>query len=205
MSCILLKRCHISCQIPSVSDFDAIIDSNQITSADEEVFTFDCVIAAYSVQSMRAYFFMGVERVEKQIVEDHMIRMRATSVVVKTFSDGIAVKEMYEARQLLFSFRTEEKCVIMKSAKVLVTGDPLIIPTNQQLKAQKVVAVEEVERQKAEAKQQLEAQQVADKVCSWCSRMADDLRKCPCKAVRYCDGNCQRLDWRMHRLKCTGK
>jgi hypothetical protein len=42
-----------------------------------------------------------------------------------------------------------------------------------------------------------------DKVCSCCSRMAEDLKKCPCKAVRYCDGNCQRLDWRMHRLECN--
>ena len=41
-----------------------------------------------------------------------------------------------------------------------------------------------------------------DKVCAWCGRAAEDLKKCPCKAVRYCNSNCQRLHWDMHMLEC---
>jgi hypothetical protein len=41
-----------------------------------------------------------------------------------------------------------------------------------------------------------------DKVCAWCGRAAEDLKKCPCKAVRYCNSDCQRLHWDMHILEC---
>lgn len=41
-----------------------------------------------------------------------------------------------------------------------------------------------------------------DKACGWCGRAAEDLKKCPCKGSRYCNGDCQRMHWPMHRSEC---
>ena len=43
-----------------------------------------------------------------------------------------------------------------------------------------------------------------DKVCSWCGRAAEHLRKCPCKEVRYCNADCQGRHWGLHKPECPG-
>ena len=43
-----------------------------------------------------------------------------------------------------------------------------------------------------------------DKACGWCGRAAEDLKKCPCKGPRYCNGECQMLHWKTHKLECGG-
>ena len=41
-----------------------------------------------------------------------------------------------------------------------------------------------------------------DKVCCWCGRTAENLKKCPCKGVRYCNAECQHLHWDLHKSDC---
>ena len=41
-----------------------------------------------------------------------------------------------------------------------------------------------------------------DTVCSWCGAMAGTLLRCPCKMSRYCDADCQRRHWSLHRPQC---
>ena len=42
-----------------------------------------------------------------------------------------------------------------------------------------------------------------EKACGWCGRAAEDLKKCPCKGPRYCDGECQLMHWKTtHRFEC---
>ena len=43
-----------------------------------------------------------------------------------------------------------------------------------------------------------------DKVCAWCGRAADTLKKCPCKEVRYCNTECQLKHWSVHKPSCRG-
>ena len=40
------------------------------------------------------------------------------------------------------------------------------------------------------------------RLCSWCGAEGS-FKKCPCKAVRYCNGDCQKQHWRTHKPKCT--
>ena len=44
-----------------------------------------------------------------------------------------------------------------------------------------------------------------DKACGWCGRAAEDLKKCPCKGPRYCDGECQLKHWHTHKFDCQAK
>jgi hypothetical protein len=44
-----------------------------------------------------------------------------------------------------------------------------------------------------------------DKVCSWCGRAAEHLRKCPCKEARYCNADCQHRHWGLHKPECPAK
>lgn len=40
-------------------------------------------------------------------------------------------------------------------------------------------------------------------VCSWCGKMEKNMSRCSkCKKSRYCDRDCQKLDWSKHRLVC---
>jgi hypothetical protein len=41
-----------------------------------------------------------------------------------------------------------------------------------------------------------------ERSCACCGVTMGGLKKCPCKAVRYCDAACQRLHWGAHRLVC---
>jgi len=47
-----------------------------------------------------------------------------------------------------------------------------------------------------------------ERLCAWCGRAAEsgaiaaDLRKCPCKKVRYCDAECQTSHWPAHKAEC---
>ena len=46
----------------------------------------------------------------------------------------------------------------------------------------------------------------AEKVCcSFCQRVASNLKACGCKIVRYCGRECQTADWASHKLLCTWK
>jgi hypothetical protein len=128
MSRIQLRRCQISCQLPSRSNFDAIMDSHQITSEHGSVFKINGMIAAYSVQIMEAYFYVEVQRVEKKIVEEHMICMGATSVIVKTFSLDYWEKESSEALQSVISFSQKEKCILVRKGAKLLASEHVLQP-----------------------------------------------------------------------------
>jgi hypothetical protein len=44
------------------------------------------------------------------------------------------------------------------------------------------------------------------KICGHCGKAAADgheLKKCPCKAVRYCGDECQKAHWSHHKTSCT--
>ena len=42
-----------------------------------------------------------------------------------------------------------------------------------------------------------------EKVCGWCGRTAEDLKKCSkCKGSRYCNSDCQMLHWGLHKHEC---
>ncbi len=41
-----------------------------------------------------------------------------------------------------------------------------------------------------------------DRACGHCGVTTLGLKKCPCKTVRYCDADCQRLHWGAHRHAC---
>ena len=43
-----------------------------------------------------------------------------------------------------------------------------------------------------------------DKHCAVCGKTGD-LRKCPCKRVRYCCAECQHVDWPEHKAGCNGE
>ena len=40
------------------------------------------------------------------------------------------------------------------------------------------------------------------KLCACCGTARPGLKKCPCKAVRYCSEACQRAHWAAHRACC---
>ena len=43
-----------------------------------------------------------------------------------------------------------------------------------------------------------------EKVCGWCGRTAEDLKKCSkCKGSRYCNSDCQMLHWGLHKHECS--
>ena len=83
---IQLRRCHVSCRVPSKSILDTIINCHKITSARGTVFTIDGIIAAYNDHTKEAYFYAEVQRVEKKFVEEHMVRLGAKTVHVDPFS-----------------------------------------------------------------------------------------------------------------------
>ena len=41
------------------------------------------------------------------------------------------------------------------------------------------------------------------KTCSCCGASSQQLRCCPCKAVQYCDADCQKRHWKAHKKQCT--
>ena len=41
------------------------------------------------------------------------------------------------------------------------------------------------------------------KVCSWCGKVADQLKMCPCGVSRYCNAACQNAHWSLHKKICT--
>jgi hypothetical protein len=41
-----------------------------------------------------------------------------------------------------------------------------------------------------------------NRFCAWCGKADLKLEKCPCKAVRYCGKECQRLHWGAHKVEC---
>lgn len=40
--------------------------------------------------------------------------------------------------------------------------------------------------------------------CASCGN-PDPEKKCPCGSVKYCNSNCQKLDWKKHKLQCNYK
>lgn len=38
--------------------------------------------------------------------------------------------------------------------------------------------------------------------CSHCGAVARGLQRCPCGDVFYCDQQCQRADWKVHKTEC---
>ena len=41
--------------------------------------------------------------------------------------------------------------------------------------------------------------------CGYCLCAGAQLRCTACKEVRYCDGECQRADWKQHKSACAKK
>ena len=41
-------------------------------------------------------------------------------------------------------------------------------------------------------------------ICSSCKKTSTTLHRCSCHKVSYCSAECQRLDWTLHKHKCTG-
>ena len=98
------------------------MDCNQISSARGSVFTINGMVAAYNDKTKEACFYVEVQRVEKKLFEEHLIRMNATSVIVKTFSADYWEKESYEALQSVISFSKREKCVLVRTGAELLAS-----------------------------------------------------------------------------------
>ncbi|KAH9249416.1 hypothetical protein BASA81_012863 [Batrachochytrium salamandrivorans] len=44
-----------------------------------------------------------------------------------------------------------------------------------------------------------------DRICSGCFRAAAQMQRCSaCKVLQYCTQKCQRTDWPIHKMECTG-
>ena len=40
--------------------------------------------------------------------------------------------------------------------------------------------------------------------CSHCEKFSEDLKRCSrCRQANYCSSECQRNDWKRHKLTCT--
>lgn len=81
-----VRRCHISCRIPSTSILDRIINCHKITSARGTAYTINGIIAAYNDQTKEAYFYLENQRVDKKHIDEHMIRLGAKTVRVDPVS-----------------------------------------------------------------------------------------------------------------------
>ena len=48
-------------------------------------------------------------------------------------------------------------------------------------------------------------EQANRKKCAFCAAIKADFKRCACKTVSYCNAECQRAHWRVHKADCPAR
>ena len=103
----------------------------------------------------------------------------------------------------LFSCNSSEMEYLISTGRFLLPKSSSFKPTNINIKEPTITSTTTYSNSHKDAVKNMDAEV---KSCNNCGKYSLEMKRCArCKKIKYCDGNCQKSDWKIHQKKCLAE